>query len=144
MRLLYFSNSILFSKKANSIQVMKMCEAFSSNFKEVILYAYSSEKSIESVHDFYGVNNNFKIKLYPLRKNKINRILNSILTLVPLLFNSKNEKIMVYSREIFSSFFSSLLHIKNIFEIHNLPSQNKTPLIKYIFNVFPFLFNYLV
>ena len=141
MKLIYFSNSDLFSKKANSIQVMKMCEAFSNDFEEVVLYAYSHQKSIESVHEFYGVRNNFIIKIYPLKRNRLNRILNSILTLVPLLFSSKNEKITVYCREIFSSFFSSLLHIKNIYEIHNLPSVKTVPLIKYIFNAKANLFN---
>ena len=142
MKLIYFSNSVLFSKKANSIQVMKMCEAFSNDFEEVILYAYSHKKIIESVHEFYGVRNNFRIKIYPLKRNRLNRILNSILTIIPLLlFNSKNEKHKVYSREIFSSFFSSLLKIENIYEIHNLPSRKTVPLIKYIFNSEVNMFN---
>lgn len=141
MKLLYFSNSDLFSKKANSIQVMKMCEAFSNNFEEVVLYAYTQQKLIESVHEFYGVKNNFIVKIYPLRKNRLNRVLNSILTLVPLLFSLNTEKTIVYCREIFSSFFSSLLNVKNIYEIHNLPSEKTVPLLKHIFKTKANLFN---
>ena len=68
MKLIYFSNSELFSKKANSIQVMKMCEAFAVCFDEVVLYAYSENGLIESVYDFYDVKDNFSIKIYPLKK----------------------------------------------------------------------------
>jgi len=132
MKLIYFSNSTLFSRKANSIQVMKMCEAFSKIFDEVILYAYSERQSIDKVHEFYGVQNNFSVKLYQHRKSRVNRVLNSFLTLLKLSKKSKNETI-VYCREILSAFFASLLGFKNVFEIHNLPSRRVQFLVNYIF-----------
>jgi len=132
MKLIYFSNSTLFSRKANSIQVMKMCEAFSKNFDEVILYAYSERQSIDKVHEFYGVQNNFTIKLYEYKISRLNRTLNSFLTLLKLSKKSKNETV-VYCREILSAFFASLLGFKNVFEIHNLPYQKVQFLVNYIF-----------
>lgn len=132
MKLIYFSNSVLFSKKANCIQVMKMCEAFSNNFDEVTLYAYSEEKSIEGVHEFYGVQNNFSIKLYQYKKSTVNRVVNSVSTLLKLSKKNKNET-TIYCREIFSAFFASIFRYKNVYEIHNLPPRKAQFLVNYIF-----------
>jgi glycosyltransferase involved in cell wall biosynthesis len=111
---------------------MKMCEAFSNDFDEVTLYAYSEEKSIEGVYEFYGVKNSFLIKLYPYKKNRVNRILNSISTLLKLSKKNKNRT-AIYCREIFSAFFASIFRYKNVFEIHNLPSRKLQFLVNYIF-----------
>ena len=132
MKLLYFSNSVLFNKKANCIQVMKMCEAFSNNFDEVTLYAYSQEKSIVGVHEFYGVQNNFSIKLYPYKKSRVNRVLNSVSTLLKSSQKNKNET-AIYCREIFLAFLASIFRYKNVLEIHNLPSRKAQFLVNYIF-----------
>lgn len=140
MKLLYFSNSVLFTKKANCIQVMKMCEAFSNHFDEVILYAYSEEKSIEGVHEFYGVQNTFSIKLYPYKKNRVNRVLNSASTVLKLSKKNKNGT-AIYCREIFSAFFASIFRYKNVYEIHNLPSRKVQLFVNYIFKSKTNLFN---
>lgn len=131
MKLIYFSNSDLFSRKANAIQVMKMCEAFSHKFEGVTLYAYSNKKNISGVHDFYGVKNNFSIIVYPLKKNRLTRVLNSLFT---LLYNlkKKNKDTVIYSREIFSAFFSSIIGFKNIYELHNIPVPRSSFLVNYI------------
>ena len=139
MRLIYFSNSELFSKKANSIQVMKMCEAFSKDFEEVVLYAYSEKNTIENVYEFYDVKDNFKIKTYPFKKNRINRIINSIFALIPFLFVNR-KKTIIYAREIFSVFFCSILNIKYVYEIHNLPSPNVIYFLKRVINASSNLF----
>ena len=39
MKILYISNSIIPSRTANSIHVMKMCQAFADNGHEVVLLA---------------------------------------------------------------------------------------------------------
>ena len=41
MRILYISKSVIPSRTANSIHVMKMCEAFADNGHEVILLAHN-------------------------------------------------------------------------------------------------------
>jgi len=133
MKLIYMSSSLLFSKKANCIQVMKMCEAFSNNFDNVVLYAYSENKSLKNVHEFYGVQNNFSIKIYPLRRNRINRVINSVIILLQKIFNIRRDGIVIYCRELFSAYFSSLFRIKNVFEIHNIPPLKTVFHIKKIF-----------
>ena len=70
MKIVYISNSIIPSRTANSIHVMKMCQAFADNGHEVLLlapnYKEQNEKGINDVFDFYGVRNSFKIKkIYP-------------------------------------------------------------------------------
>ena len=39
MRIVYISNSTIPSKAANSVHVMKMCQAFADNGHEVVLLA---------------------------------------------------------------------------------------------------------
>ena len=66
MRILYISKSTIPSRSANSINVMKMCQAFSNNGHEVVLLAPDLkdkyEKNIDDIYDYYGVNKNFIIK----------------------------------------------------------------------------------
>lgn len=64
MKIVYISNSIIPSKNANSIHVMKMCQAFADNGHEVILLAPLHKDNISNINifDYYGVRNNFKIK----------------------------------------------------------------------------------
>ena len=68
MKILYISKSILPSRAANSIHVMKMCQAFANNGNEVVLLApsikvkESYEKDVVDIYEFYGVKKNFKIK----------------------------------------------------------------------------------
>ena len=66
MRILYISKSIIPSRSANSIHVMKMCQALSNNGHEVILLApkikRKYEKGIPDVYEYYGVKKNFEIK----------------------------------------------------------------------------------
>ena len=66
MKILYISKSIIPSRTANSINVIKMCQAFADNGHEVILIAPNIknkyEKGIENIYEFYGVRENFYIK----------------------------------------------------------------------------------
>lgn len=66
MKILYISKSIIPSRSANSIHVMKMCQAFSLNGHEVVLLAPNIknlyEKDISNVFKFYGIKKKFHIK----------------------------------------------------------------------------------
>ena len=66
MKILYLSNSIIPSRSANSIHVIKMCQAFANNGHEVILLAPKFrndiyEKNVSDIYEYYGVKRNFKI-----------------------------------------------------------------------------------
>jgi len=66
MRIIYLSNSVIPSRTANSISVMKMCQAYADLGHEVTLLApnryYSFEQNVDDTYDFYGVKNNFSIE----------------------------------------------------------------------------------
>ena len=59
MKILYISKSIIPSRTANSIHVMKMCQAFSDNGHEVILITPDQknqyEKDVKNVFEYYDV-----------------------------------------------------------------------------------------
>ncbi|WP_156854433.1 glycosyltransferase family 4 protein [Oceanobacillus sp. AG] len=64
MRIAYISNSIIPSRSANSIHVMKMCQAFSEKGHQVNLIApdfTNTEPDIEDIYSYYGVKNSFEI-----------------------------------------------------------------------------------
>ena len=120
MRILYISNSIIPSRTANSIHVMKMCQAFAVNGHEVTLLAPNKkkkyEKNVMDVYDYYSVKKNFKIKKlwYPDLKGGA-----FFYTLKIFLFIITNIKFdLVYGRFLYGCFVASLLRNKVIYESH--------------------------
>lgn len=65
MKIVYLSTSTIPSRTANSIHVMKMCQAFAKNGNEVILIARNKKREMEAkgtdIYAFYGVENCFEI-----------------------------------------------------------------------------------
>ena len=59
MKILYLSKSIIPSRTANSINVMKMSQAFADNGHEVVLLAPNLknkyEKDVTDIYEYYGV-----------------------------------------------------------------------------------------
>lgn len=66
MKIVYISRSIIPSRTANSIHVMKMCNALSTLGHDVTLLApwtkKLEEKNIEDYFEYYGVEKNFELK----------------------------------------------------------------------------------
>lgn len=66
MKIVYISRSIIPSRTANSINVMKMCSTFASLGHEITLLApwtkKLEEKGIENIFEYYGVEDNFTLK----------------------------------------------------------------------------------
>lgn len=69
MRLLYLHNTSLDSEKANLIQVIHMCNAFSESDVQVILALPESKMKINNINNFFadrfGEPNDFEIIFYP-------------------------------------------------------------------------------
>ena len=69
MRIAYLSSSIIPSRTANSIHVIRMCAAYASLGHEVILFAperrKEAEKKVIDVYGFYGVPRTFEIRFLP-------------------------------------------------------------------------------
>ena len=69
MKITYISNSTIPSRAANSIHVMKMCQAFAQNGHEVFLLAPDKKKDAETgisdIFEYYGISKQFIIKHLP-------------------------------------------------------------------------------
>ena len=78
MRVIYIATSLIPSRTANSIHVMKICNAMSALGHHVTLIVPlygendQQEHGIDDVYDFYGVGEGFDIK-YGRITNKINK-----------------------------------------------------------------------
>ena len=127
MRILYISKSIIPSKFANSIHVMKMCQAFSDNGHQVILLAPNIkneyEKDISDVFDHYGVKKNFRIKKLWHPNVKGGAILYTLAIFFYLLFSKKFN--LVYGRFLHGCYVAKLLNNKIIFETHEIIFEKK-------------------
>lgn len=125
-KLIYFSNSKLFSRKANSIQVVKMCNAL-SNKLDVTLCAYSN-KYFNDINKYYGVDSNFLIENYFFNKFKYLKFFNPLIIL--LRKKSERDNIIIFSRNRFGAFFSVKLKFDFFYEIHNKPNNKINTLIE--------------
>ena len=93
MKLIYVSNSVFPSNAANSVHVMKMCEAFSDIGMEVVLYGLKGDKKLNNLYEYYGVKNNFKIELLTSKQLPARLYLYAIwVTLKLLIINLKIKK----------------------------------------------------
>ena len=126
MRIAFISNSIIPSRTANSIQVIKMCEAFSDQGHEVVLLAPEMhdkyEKNVLNVYEFYGVKRNFEIKKLWCPKIKL-RVFFYTLSIFFYLFLNKRFN-LVYGRFLYGCYVATLLKNDIIFETH-IPNYKK-------------------
>ena len=123
MNLLYISPSIIPSKSANSVHVMRMCNAFANKSLKVELLCKTNAKQNDNlIFDFYGIKfKSFKVKaLYQRNENKLNSFLYAIWTFFKTF---KTYKVNIYSRSQLSSVLILLFSFKRIFiELYAPPS----------------------
>lgn len=133
MKIVYISNSIIPSRTANSIHVMKMCQAFADNGHEVVLLAPNRykeyEEDIDDVYEYYGVRKNFEIRKLPYIYTRILRnFYYAYQTLKEIKIINPD---LVYGRDLYGCFFNSYKYA-TIFEAHS-PMNNFVS--KYLLNV---------
>lgn len=120
MKIIYISNSIIPSRSANSVHVMKMCQSFASLGHEVILLAPDFcdeyEKNIINDFNFYNVEETFKLVKLKVPKIKGRTLL---YTLRVFLFLIKNKSHLIYGRFILGCYLATLIRKKTIFESHS-------------------------
>lgn len=132
MKIYYISSSVIPSQYANSVHVMKMCEAFADNNHEVSLFARDgSYVDIKNycVNDFnnYGVQDNFS--LYKFRSTNIRRIKHiSYIYNVLKKIHSLQSPELLYTRYLFFVYFFLMRYpssnIPIIYEAHGPASSN--------------------
>lgn len=127
MKILYISKSIIPSRSANSIHVMKMCQAFSDNGHEVVLLTPDIKKNYESnvndIYKFYGVKKNFIIKKIYHPNFIGGALLYTLGIFIYLLINRKFD--LVYGRFLHGVYVASLMKNKVIYESHAPLNVNK-------------------
>ena len=127
MKILYISKSIIPSRTANSIHVMKMCQAIADNGHKVILLAPDIkgkyEKNISDVFEFYGVEKNFKIKKLWHPNTKLGALIYIINIFFFLLLNKNFH--LIFGRFLHGCYVAALLKNKVIFETHDVIVNKK-------------------
>ena len=126
------------SKMANSIQTVKMCEAFSKNRHEVLLICPNSQKFQASVFDFYDVKKKFEIiKLKRYKKFPLG--IKYYLFSIESIFKSFKFKPDVYiTRNFFSSYLLCLMKKRNILELHH-PIDIESRIVRFLIRNTKFL-----
>ncbi|WP_278444600.1 glycosyltransferase [Stutzerimonas kunmingensis] len=135
MKIIYISNSIIPSRFANSIHVMKMCQAFADNGHDVTLLApdckHRYETGVDDVFEYYGVRKNFIIKKLPSPNIRGN---SWVYTFFIWLFLLKNRDTgLVYGRFLNGCFVASKMNIPVVFESH-VPDFGKKGLVGKLFS----------
>lgn len=115
MRLFYWSNSTFPTNNANIINVLYMCDAFSSKI-ETKLYLFSNT-NLDLINEFLRVHINFKI--YNLGPYSIFSLVFNFLKFI-LFGDFNHENDIVFTRSIYIYFISAFFNIKVHYEIHNL------------------------
>lgn len=134
MKIIYLAHATIPSRTANSIHVMKMCQAFAKNDHETILITANKTKlsGPESwdVYGFYGVDNCFQLIRMPWLKVK--SIRRSFFALLGAMRAKKMKPDLVYTRCIFCCFLALKFGLPVIFETHT-PMEKKKKLQKILF-----------
>lgn len=127
MRIAYLSSSIIPSRTANSIHVMKMCQAFAKNGHEVMLFARRAKEKFEDDFTYYGVEPVFNIE----RQNWPGiRGLGGFIYAkqIKRKLNAGNNYDLLYGRDIYSLLLCSGLKIPLIYEAHT-PPENRVRIL---------------
>lgn len=119
MKITYIATSTIPSRTANSIHVMKMCQAFAQHGHEVTLIVPDNqancEPGVEDVFDFYGVEGCFKILYLPLLPVKGKGLIYGFHAAKK---TKELQPDIIYGRDLPGCFFASLLKVPVIFESH--------------------------
>lgn len=118
MRIVYVSFSRIPSRSANSIQVMKMCQAFVQEGNEVSLVApqgYGDHSVRDDIWSHYGVLDRFPICYVRARK-----AIRGYDYAVSAVLVAKRRKVdVIYTRHLQTAFLAGLLNIPCILELHS-------------------------
>ncbi len=132
MRILYISDSSVPSASANSIHVMKMCQAWARQGHQVTLLAKHTTACLKEVSDlyaYYGVEPVFQIRRFPFMAFPGSGKLYNLL----LPWFGFGAYDLVYTRALYAAFWYSLFNRKIAFEIHE-PFDTKSAWLKKVFS----------
>ena len=136
MNILYISKSVIPSRSANSIHVMKMCQAFADNGHRVVLLSPEIkdqyEKNVSDIFNYYGVKKNFSIKKLFHPNFKGGAFFYTIAIFIYLIVNKRFD--LIYGRFLHGIYVSTLLKNKVVYETH-LPASEENNHRLFIFKI---------
>jgi len=120
MNIYYLASCKIPSSAADSLQVMKMCDAFNQFNNELTLFASYSNDNTSNIFDYYGLKTNFSI----IRKRRP-----KIKSLGAYLFSRKvvseiKKRVLpdiFYGRDFLSLYLFSKFGVPIVFESHMIP-----------------------
>ena len=121
MKIYYIAPSVIPSRAANSVHVMKMCQAMTQLGHRVSLIVpdfRETEKGVENIYRFYGVDSVFPVIRFPWFPFSGSRYLYSLLL---SLWLSSRPAGIVYARDFYPAVFCALLGLQVVFEFHGPP-----------------------
>ena len=138
MKIHYLATANIPSRTANSLQIIKMCEAFSLIGHNISLIVPNLICNNNSIKNYYDLRKKIKIYKVGIKKKYLSGI-DSILT--PIMILKKSLSLgndIIITRNLVISFFLIILKKKHIFEIHDdLMIGGKK--LSYIFKLFNLL-----
>lgn len=133
MKIGYIASSDIPSRSANSVHVMKMCQALSKNGHEVVLIVPNREQEVDvdlqDIFAEYGVTRCFEIvkcPLFPILGGQL------IYGFMAALKAKRLCVDLIYSRNNPAAIFSTMLQIATVFELHS-PFAKKLKVVDLIF-----------
>ena len=122
MRIVYISSSTVPSRTANSIHVMKMCQAFAKSGHEVALIVRDNgnemQQGVTDAHEYYGVDTCFDIIKLPWMRMKGRGYVYGLSAARKAGTMSPD---LVYCRNTAGCFFVAKTGLPVIFEAHSPP-----------------------
>jgi len=123
MNVYYISNSDIPSQTANSIHVMKMCEAFSHANHQTTLFGSYGDKDVIHVDDYYGIDDCFE--LIQCNRPPLGRVGNlGYAYRVARQIRNKPTPDLLYSRYVYPLWLLRNRGIPLIYEAHQPPMHN--------------------
>ncbi len=119
MRIAYLSQSTIPSNRANTVHVLKMCNALSRKGHEVVLYGIGKSDGLNACLSEYGLDSEFKARLWNIPSIPGNTMVLATLSFLDILFEKNFD--LIYGRAVFSIFLCSFLNIPFGFESHAPP-----------------------
>jgi glycosyltransferase involved in cell wall biosynthesis len=128
MRILYLSLSYVPSRRASSVQVMRMCAALAAAGHEVTLVAKENREGAgqggapQGDHAFYGVPRGFALKKLLRPKRRGGGLVFSAAMAAELVSARREGRVdLVYSRDLLGAWMAAKAGMRVLFEAHSLP-----------------------
>ncbi len=124
MKIVYISASEIPSREANSVHIMKMCEAFAKNGHEVMLLVKkklkNKEVKKENLFSYYGVSPIFKIKKILWPADRIGGLF-YLIECRKFLSQLNKTDTLVYGRSLYGIYIATQMNFPSIYEAHTPP-----------------------